>query len=242
MTDPPLNLGQDLSVDPRTTPLGLLLSGGLDSAILLAVLLEEGRTVSPIFIRGGLLWENEERLAVKRFCESQRARHGDRLRPVVELQQPVRDLYGDHWSTTGQGIPGAESPDEAVFLPGRNALLLVKAILWCQLHQVPELALAPLASNPFGDASDVFFADFERAMTQAMMKPIRILRPFAQLKKRAVMKLGAHLPLELSFSCIAPRAGNHCGACNKCEERRVAFRDAGLEDRTVYAERRGVTS
>ncbi|MFM9069030.1 MAG: 7-cyano-7-deazaguanine synthase [Planctomycetota bacterium] len=241
MIDPPLTLDKDLPVDPPTSPLGLLLSGGLDSAILLAVLLEEGRTVFPIFIRGGLLWENEERRAVEQFWESQRERHGERLRPVVELQQPVRDLYGDHWSTTGQGSPGTESPDEAVFLPGRNALLLVKAILWCQLHQVPELALAPLASNPFGDASDAFFADFERAMTQAMMKPIRISRPFAQLKKPAVMKLGAHLPLELSFSCIAPRAGNHCGACNKCEERRVAFRAAGLEDRTVYAERRGVT-
>ena len=235
MTVPLLALEKDLPVEQSATSLGLLLSGGLDSAILLAVLLEQGRTVFPIFIRGGLLWENEERLAVERFCESQRKRHGDRLQPVVELQQPVRDLYGDHWSTTGQGIPGSDSPDEAVFLPGRNALLLVKAILWCQLHAVPALALAPLASNPFGDASDAFFADFERAMTQAMMKPIQILRPFAQLKKRAVMQLGAHLPLELSFSCIAPRAGNHCGACNKCEERRVAFRDAGLTDRTVYA-------
>ncbi|MFM7844964.1 MAG: hypothetical protein ACKPEY_12135, partial [Planctomycetota bacterium] len=61
MIDPPLTLDKDLPVDLPTSPLGLLLSGGLDSAILQAVLLEEGRTVFPIFIRGGLLWENEER-------------------------------------------------------------------------------------------------------------------------------------------------------------------------------------
>jgi 7-cyano-7-deazaguanine synthase len=234
MTTPPSD-----PVADRPAPLGLLLSGGLDSCILLGVQLEHRRTVQPIFIRGGLLWEPEERLAVERFCEALRMEHGERLRPVVELQQPVRDLYGNHWSTTGDGIPGADSPDEAVFLPGRNALLLVKAIIWCQLHGINQLALAPLASNPFGDASDPFFTDFERAMTQAMSRPIEILRPFAQFKKTAVMQLGAHLPLELSFSCIAPRVGEHCGACNKCEERRVAFRDAGLPDRTVYATGRG---
>lgn len=221
--------------DSASAPIGLLLSGGLDSCILLGVLLEHDKIVQPLFIRGGLLWEPEERLAVEQFCEALRPRHADRLRPVVELQQPVRDLYGNHWSTTGEGIPGAETPDEAVFLPGRNALLLVKAILWCQLNRIDRLALAPLASNPFGDASDEFFTDFARAMTQAMSRPIRIECPFAQLNKKAVMQLGAHLPLALSFSCIAPRGGLHCGACNKCEERRLAFREAGLTDLTTYA-------
>jgi 7-cyano-7-deazaguanine synthase len=221
--------------DAAVAPIGLLLSGGLDSCILLGVLLEQGKIVQPLFIRGGLLWEPEERQAVEQFCEALRERYAERLRPVVELQQPVRDLYGEHWSTTGVGIPGSDSPDEAVFLPGRNALLLVKAILWCQLHGINRLALAPLASNPFGDASDEFFHDFSRAMAQAMSRPIDIERPFAQLKKKAVMQLGAQLPLSLSFSCIAPQGGLHCGACNKCEERRVAFRDAGLTDLTPYA-------
>jgi hypothetical protein len=49
------------------------------------------------------------------------------------------------------------------------------------------------------------------------------------------MQLGANLPLELTFSCIDPHCLLHCGRCNKCAERRAAFADAGLADRTVYA-------
>ena len=41
------------------------------------------------------------------------------------------------------------------------------------------------------------------------------------------MALGRGLPLELTFSCISPLRGLHCGHCNKCAERQAAFRDAG---------------
>jgi len=63
---------------------------------------------------------------------------------------------------------------------------------------------------------------------------IRFVRPFADLAKSEVMQLGRALPLELTFSCIAPVGGRHCGACNKCAERQSAFRSAGLADPTRY--------
>ena len=53
-----------------------------------------------------------------------------------------------------------DTPDDAVYLPGRNPLLLVKAVVWCHLHGIDQLALAPLGSNPFADATDEFFAEF----------------------------------------------------------------------------------
>jgi 7-cyano-7-deazaguanine synthase len=49
------------------------------------------------------------------------------------------------------------------------------------------------------------------------------------------MRLGAGLPLEHSFSCIEPMAGLHCGRCNKCGERKAAFRMADMNDPTCYA-------
>ncbi|MBI2880202.1 MAG: 7-cyano-7-deazaguanine synthase, partial [Candidatus Tectomicrobia bacterium] len=64
---------------------------------------------------------------------------------------------------------------------------------------------------------------------------IQIIRPFSGLTKQAVIQMGRDLPLELSFSCINPQGEIHCGACNKCAERRKGFRDAGIEDRTAYA-------
>ena len=95
------------------------------------------------------------------------------------LDLPLVDVYGVHWSTTGKAVPGAGTPDEAVYLPGRNALLLVKAALWCQLRNVAELALAPLGSNPFPDATDGFFNDFESALNRATGSNLRIVRPLA---------------------------------------------------------------
>jgi 7-cyano-7-deazaguanine synthase len=159
-----------------------------------------------------------------------------RLEELLVFDLPLADLYGGHWSVVGQGAPGADSPDSAVYLPGRNALLAIKPALWCAMHGVERLALATLAGNPFDDAGYEFFAAFEAAMRRAGGARLEILRPFAAMTKAEVLRLGADLPLELTFSCLAPLAGRHCGRCNKCAERRRAFRAAGMDDPTVYAQ------
>ena len=104
-----------------------------------------------------------------------------------------------------------------------------------RLHGVEQLALAALASNPFADASDAFFLDFEAAINRALSGRVKLVRPFGQMSKRQVMQLGGDLPLDLTFSCFSPAHGLHCGRCNKCAERRRAFADAGLPDPTRYA-------
>lgn len=216
----------------QLSPVGILMSGGLDSAILAGTLLAEGRAIQPFYVRCGLSWEPAEQAAAERFLK---AIHSHKVRPAVTLELPLSDLYGEHWSITGRRVPAAETPDEAVFLPGRNALLLIKPALWCQMHGIDELALAPLAGNPFGDATDEFFESFEQMTGHLGGAALRILRPFRRLHKRQVMQLGKDLPLELTFSCINPQGERHCGACNKCAERRRAFQDAGLADPTDYA-------
>jgi 7-cyano-7-deazaguanine synthase len=214
--------------------MGVLLSGGLDSSILLGQLLRQGYCVRPFYIRAGLVWERAELAAVRRWL---RALATPRLEKLVILDMPLADLYDGHWAMTGSAVPDAASADEAVYLPGRNALLTIKAALWCQLHGIERLALAVLASNPFADAQPEFFNPFQAALRRAHGGPLRIVRPFARLSKRQVMRRGAELPLELTFSCIAPVGPLHCGRCNKCAERQAAFAAAGLADRTRYAAR-----
>jgi len=211
-----------------------LLSGGLDRTILLGHLLAAGRRVQPFYVRCGLRWEDAERRHLDRFLH---ALAGPRLAELVVLDLPLADLYDGHWSLTGRGVPELASPDTAVYLPGRNALLLIKAALWCRLHGIEELALAVLGSNPFADATPEFFAEFEGLLDRATGGRIRIMRPFGRLAKRQVMELGRGLPLELTFSCIAPRDGRHCGGCNKCAERIAAFASVGADDPTPYAGR-----
>jgi 7-cyano-7-deazaguanine synthase len=215
------------------TTVAVLLSGGLDSAILLAELLRQGRRVQPIYVRSRLVWEAAELRATGRLLKTLAPRWPG-LFDLVTLDLPVADLYGNHWSMTGRDPPGEVSPDDAVYLPGRNVLLLVKAALWCQMHGVDELALGVLGSNPFADATPAFFDEFQGSLNRAIGGRLRIVRPFAALTKRQVMERGADLPLRLTFSCIAPVRGLHCGRCNKCAERRAAFRSLDRRDPTKY--------
>jgi 7-cyano-7-deazaguanine synthase len=220
-----------------STEIGLLLSGGIDSAVLLGQFLEQGRGVVPFYVRTGCVWQAEELAAVTLFVERIAQ---PKLMPLMHLEMPLRDLYGEHWSMTGRRVPDDHTPDEAVFLPGRNPLQLVKPALWCAAHNISELALATLSANPFHDATPEFFARFEAMLTSAIDKRLEIIRPFERLSKREVLALGRGLPLELTFSCLAPVGGLHCGHCNKCAERRHGFAAIGLTDQTVYrAARRG---
>ena len=116
---------------PRPT-IGLLLSGGLDSSILLGRLLEQRERVQPFYVRSGLVWQEAE------LRSGARIRGGlarPALWPLITIDLPLADVYGEHWCVTGRQVPDANSPDEAVYLPGRNALLVIKAALWCQLQQ-----------------------------------------------------------------------------------------------------------
>lgn len=220
------------SVD-STTAVGLLLSGGLDSGILLGHFLQRGYRVHPLYIRAGMHWERTELDALRSFLAAMKS---DRLEPLATLEMPMADVYGDHWSVTGHEIPDAKTNDDAVYLPGRNAILLVKAAVWCRLHGIEQLALAVLGSNPFGDATPDFFADIENAMDRTLGGRVRIVRPFDAMTKREVMELGREFPLELTFSCIDPRDGLHCGHCNKCAERQEAFQSINQKDPTKYCE------
>ncbi len=211
--------------------LAVLVSGGLDSAILIGEAVSTQAKVHPLYVRCGLYWEEVELGYLRRFLEALRS---PVLQPLHVLEMPVADLYGKHWSLEGQHVPGAETADEAVFLPGRNVLLLAKAILWCHLHDVPAVALGTLGSNPFPDATPAFFAALQKVVNHAVNGAVEVRRPYAMLHKNAVMLRGRELPLQWTFSCIRPIDGHHCGACNKCAERRRAFAESGLKDPTAY--------
>ena len=212
--------------------IGLLLSGGLDSCILLGTLLKRGHRVLPIYLESGLIWQKAELSSLRRFLG---ALDDQTIEPLAVLEMPVHDIYGGHWSLTGRGVPDAASSDQSVYLPARNALLLVKASVCCRVHEVEDLAIGVLGTSPFADAGPDFFAQFTKAMNMSLDAPIRLHRPFANVSKREVMELGRDLPLEWTFSCLSPRQQLHCGQCNKCAERRLAFREMGRPDYTQYA-------
>lgn len=215
-------------VNPNQESIAVLFSGGVDSTVMLARLLDRGRVVQPIYIRQGLIWEPAELAAARQVLRQLRPREARCLARLKVLDLPVGDLYGDHWSITGRGVPDDTSEDAAVYLPGRNPLLLLKACLWCITRGIPQIALGTLARNPFPDARQTFFDTFQRMLFEATGENIEIVRPFGDLSKQELIQFGRHLPLKQTFSCLAPVAGAHCGRCNKCAERKQALTEVHL--------------
>ena len=211
----------------------VLCSGGLDSAVLVA---SEARraVVQPVYISGGLSWEGEERALLDRLLPA--IGGPDRVAPLALLNVDVSDLYpAGHWALTA-APPAYDTPDEAVYLPGRNVLLLSKAAVLCATLRIPRIAIGPLAGNPFPDATPEFLAAMGRALSLGLAWDIRIDAPFSTMHKEEVIRLGESLgvPFEFTLSCMNPATGRHCGLCSKCRERRDAFAAAGVDDPTTY--------
>lgn len=228
----------------------VLISGGLDSAVLLAHEARDGVT-HPAYVSVGLAWEAAERQMLQRLLSTAPF---TAVSPLAELAFNMRDIYAPtHWAITGHP-PAYDTPDEDVYLVGRNLVLLTKAGVLAATKRASRIALGPLAGNPFPDARPEFFSTMARTLSLGLDRDIEIATPFAGLHKEDVIRRGAELGVafELTLSCMNPfdshgtalaQGGSvngtdlplHCGLCSKCRERRDAFAAAGVSDPTPYA-------
>jgi 7-cyano-7-deazaguanine synthase len=205
------------------------------------------REIFPVYVRCGLRWESAEIYWLRRYLKvlSQQSRSNQKrtrviqhpsIHPLTVLGMPVQDVYGAHWSMPEvhqkgtsprqeklreNQVPGRNSNDDQVYLPGRNLLLLSKTAVFCAFQGIQVIAMGQLQGNPFPDATPLFLRQVEKALSSALNRPLRVLTPFLQSSKGDVIQLGRRLglPLDLSFSCLAPiRNHRPCGQCNKCAE------------------------
>lgn len=214
-----------------------MLSGGLDSAVL-AALEAQTSVVHPVYVAGGLSWEEGEQDIIRRLLGAAPFSNAvNRIHPLKRLEFSLRDVYPPtHWALTGTP-PAYDTPDEDVYLHGRNIALLSKAAVYAASRKITRIVVAPLAGNPFPDATPQFFAALNTAFSLGLAAPIEVVAPFAHLHKQDVVKIGDELgvPFELTLSCMNPSGTTHCGLCSKCRERRDAFQAAGVSDPTTYA-------
>jgi 7-cyano-7-deazaguanine synthase len=227
----------------RTSPIGqssdpqrslVLLSGGLDSAVLAADEAQT-RTVHPVYVAAGLAWEEGEQELLRRLLAQ--PPFAGRTEPLVRLDFSMRDVYAPtHWAIIGMP-PDYDTDDEDVYLHGRNVALISKAAVYAATRNISRIALGPLAGNPFPDATPEFLSAFSTALSLGLDAPIEIVAPYLDLHKEDVIRRGAALgiPFELTLSCMNPDGDEHCGLCSKCRERRDAFAAAGIPDTTTYS-------
>lgn len=219
----------------------VLFSGGLDSAVLLADALARrapGDVVTALYVGVGFAWESEERAMIARLLSH--APFTGRIDAPVDLAFDMRDVFpGSHWAVRGEP-PAFDTPDEDVFIDGRNVILLSKAAVYAAKTAARgssiTLSLGTLAGNPFPDATPAFFAAMSRALSLGLDAAMAIEAPFARWHKADVIRRGVEVgvALELTLSCMQPKDGLHCGRCSKCRERRDAFHAAGVADPTSY--------
>lgn len=195
--------------------------------------------VLPIYVSVGLAWEAAEVTMLEQLLRA--PVFANRTEPLTRVEFTMRDVYPpSHWAI--RGVPPAyDTPDEDVYLTGRNLVLLTKAGVVAARHGAHRIALGPLAGNPFPDARPAFFASMADALSLGLDHPFEVATPFLEWEKEAVIKRGVELavPLELTLSCMSPMVTDglpqHCGLCSKCRERRDAFVAAQVRDPSTYA-------
>lgn len=206
---------------------------------MLELLAKKYRVLYPVYVKSGNRWEKTELAYLKKLLKKMA---NLKLKPLTVLSFPMQDmLRQEFWSLSGKKVPGLKSKSGAVYLPGKNILLTAKAAVFCSLKNIPSVALGPLKTNPFPDATRSFFDLMEKALSRGLGFSFQIVTPFLTKTKDQVMRMGKKLPLYLTFSCLNPKARNgrgrslHCAQCNKCRERMDAFCSTGIKDQTKYA-------
>lgn len=212
----------------------LIYSGGLDSTVLLAKLLKEKQEVKALSINYGQRHRRELEAAT-RICKQLTVEHR-----IADLSGLKPLLAGSSQTDDSVAVPhGHYAADnmKLTVVPNRNMLMLAVAGAWAISLKYDAIAYAAHAGDHaiYPDCREEFITPLEEALENADWHSVGIIRPFLDHTKADIVKEGVRVgaPMELSYSCYE---GNelHCGLCGTCQERRSAFRDAGVPDPTQY--------
>jgi 7-cyano-7-deazaguanine synthase len=216
----------------------VLLSGGLDSATVLALARREGFECFALSVHYGQRHSSELHAAARVARALGAAEH--RVLGV--------DLAGIGGSAlTDPSIPVPEQPTEgipATYVPARNTLMLALALGWAEVLGALDLFIGVNAVDYSGypDCRPEFVAAFERLARLATRagvegSPLRVHAPLLHWSKSRIIREGLALGVDygLTVSCYqADEAGRACGACDSCRLRRAGFEAAGVADPTRY--------
>jgi 7-cyano-7-deazaguanine synthase len=218
----------------------LLLSGGLDSAVVLAMLRAEGRPVRALTVDYG------QRHAVELSRARAIAVHYNVVHKTVRVD--LRELGGsaltDQIDVPKDREPGA-SGIPSTYVPARNTILLSLALAWAEASNAGAIAIGVNAVDYSGypDCRPEYLASFQRLTRLATRAGVEtgsemeVLAPLSGLSKADIIRRGAALdvPFALTHSCYDPVDEFACGRCDSCRIRRTGFESAGVADPTRYA-------
>jgi 7-cyano-7-deazaguanine synthase len=217
----------------------VLLSGGLDSATVLAIARAEGYRTFALSVDYGQRHSAE--LSAARRVAAALGAHDHRVMRV--------DLAGIGGSAlTDETVPVPESPTAgipATYVPARNTLMLALALGWAEVVGARDIFLGVNAIDFSGypDCRPQFIAAFENLAQVATKAGVeggrfKIHAPLIDMSKAQIIHEGVALGLDygMTVSCYQATAeGLACGRCDSCRLRAAGFAAAGVPDPTRYA-------
>ena len=144
--------------------------------------------------------------------------------------RPIRSYSFVSVTSMVASVPAAAEPEDSVFLPGRNILLIGLAAVWCSTHDVSYIAIGSLGGNPFPDATDAFFANYENALNLGLEGKLCLVRPYAHLTKTEVIQRG-RFPLRERGSTRLPSSVNAVLSVTRGRRLRIHQAKASLRRR-----------
>ncbi len=218
----------------------VLLSGGLDSATVLAMAREQGLECFALSVSYGQRHDAELQAAAA-VAHSL----GAREHRVMHV-----DLAGIGGSAlTDKSIAVPTTPTRGIpvtYVPARNTIMLSLALGWAEVLDAREIHIGVNAIDYSGypDCRPEFIAAFEDLATLATKagvegRPLFIKAPLINLSKAEIVRTGARLGVDysLTVSCYQADASGHaCGLCDSCRLRREGFVSAGISDPTRYVQ------
>ena len=214
----------------------VLFSGGLDSTVLASHLLSQGAEVRLLSIDYG------QRHAKELAHGEALAKHMNLPRKSLLLHDLGDLLKGSSLTDDSVELPEghyAEESMKATVVPNRNMILLALAGGYALSSGFDTIAYAAHAGDHFiyPDCRPEFAEAMEEALGLADWNDLSLYRPFVDMTKADLVRLGTELgtPLEMTWSCYAGM-DVHCGKCGTCVERKEAFELAKVHDPTKYKE------
>lgn len=226
------------------TPAVLLLSGGLDSATVLAWATRAGYAVHALSFRYGQRHQLELDKARALAAHWKVARH---VVSDIDLRQ-----FGGSALTSEIAVPkdrdaSVPSPEIPVtYVPARNTIFLSFAMAWAEVLGAQDVLIGVNALDYSGypDCRPGFIEAFERMANLATRAGVEgttkfsVRTPLMQMTKREIIQLGVSLGVDyaMTTSCYDPsKIGVACGHCDACQLRLRGFAQAGLQDPAPYA-------
>lgn len=206
----------------------VLFSGGLDSTVVLASALEQGRECL------ALSFDYGQRHRVELEAAKKIALHYGVEHRIIRIEPEV--FRTDSSSLTGSGAVGKNRTSEEMqngtvpttYVPARNTLFIAYAIVQAEIYQADEIYLGPnkLDQIPYPDCRPPFIQFFQSVTNVATKRAVEgspplLITPLLDMDKRQIIEWGIQLqaPLELTFSCYDPIESSPCGQCDACRLR-----------------------